>query len=98
MRARLVDGVAEFLGGGFAIPFPLFQRRLACFGDLAVEHKDVLGRRDDAGLEEFLDLLRAETIDVVGAAGNEVFQSLDGLRWTDQAAGAAAIDVFLAIA
>src|SRR5690606_21134495 len=41
-------------------------------------------------VEEELDLLFSEALDIHGVAGNEVTQPFDGLRRTDEPAGAAA--------
>ena len=61
-----------------------------------LEREDVLRAGDQAVLVEELDAFRAEPLDVEGVARNEVAQTLDCLRRTNEAAGAAADHVLLA--
>ena len=51
------------------------------------------GWSDEAVVEKDLDLLLAEPFDVECEARHEMLQALLGLRWTDEAAGAATHDV-----
>ena len=82
----LVDRGHQVAGAEFAPAFALHDH-------LGIEPEDVARLADQPVLPEGGDVLLAEPLDVEAVARDEVPEPLDGLRGTDQPAGAAPRDL-----
>src|SRR6185437_4762341 len=94
---RLGDGFLAFLGAAFRALFgALFGQHLAELCGLFCKLEDVGRFFQHSGLMQRFDVGAAETFDVERIAADEMFEALHNLRRTDEAASAAAVDIFLA--
>src|SRR5947209_19613609 len=90
------DRGEEIAHRGFAIAFA-FDELCRGFGVALGKRENVGCRAHEALGKEHLDLLVAEPLDIESVARAEMFQPLDRLRFADEAAGAAANDILVAL-
>src|SRR6185437_13335898 len=94
---RLGDEILAFFRAAFcALLRAFFGQHFAEFGGLLGELENVGRFFQHSGLMQRFDVGAAETFDVERIAADEMFEALHNLRRTDEAAGAAAVDIFLA--
>ena len=82
MRVRVSASCALNAASRFAclrLSLPLLEQRLLDVGTPVLQREDVGGGLDEAGVEEEVDVLRAEALYVQRAARHEVAQRLDRL-------------------
>ncbi len=102
LEATVLDGadvLAGLAGGLLAQPGLLVTpggESLLHGGSAVAQREDIGGGLHEARVEEQVDVLRSQTLDIHGAAGHEMPETLDRLGGADQLAGAAAARIFLA--